>query len=144
MGTKLVEFETAKLAMEKGFNEKCDHYASTMGSIQKLYYFEGDEGTGYFTNEGIMQDLNQFSEITLACTIPYQAELQSWIRDYKKINIWIDCDDTQKWVWTINFIEDGDYIQSDDRESIKKIYTPYYDSYEKALDEALIITLLLI
>ena len=68
--------------------------------------------------------------------IPLYQQVIDWFDSKHNINIWVDCSNKREWIWTINFIEKGDYIQSDD-EDFDEHYNSKYESLIKAIEEAL-------
>jgi len=69
MKEQLIEFETAKLAKEKGFEEFSNKVYNQFG---KLFIF----------NSGLLQN----HERILA---PTQSLLQKWLREEKDMNVWL-------------------------------------------------------
>lgn len=66
---EICTYEVAKLAKEKGFNEKCYHY----------YQKEELESDGYF---------NRYNKgVEYICSAPTQSLLQRWLREEKAIAI---------------------------------------------------------
>ena len=58
------------------------------------------------------------------------------------MNVWVDCSKDKKYIFTINFIDKGDYIQSDDKEYEGE--RNWWDTHEEALDKGLFEALKLI
>lgn len=80
MKEQLVNFETAKLAKEKGFNEKCDSFFFPKREVVK--------SNNFFNNN----DLSKNKSGT-AVSAPTQSLLQKWLRDIHGIEIavqWFD------------------------------------------------------
>lgn len=84
---KRVDFSTAKLLKEKGFDEKCSHYY-----INDFQNFKHD-GKLYKTslpndwdNENIFQYVKRTNQFHL-CNAPTIAEAVMWL--YKKHGLWI-------------------------------------------------------
>lgn len=123
MKDELVGFEVAKLAKEKGFDELTDYNYSSTGNLIS--------GTGRWRN----------SDWAVNISAPTQSLLQRWIREVYKIDISIEpvWNNAKKlkslyspWVYYRANEEPGDEKQT------------YFDSYEQALEEALIEALKLI
>lgn len=116
MKDELVGFEVAKLAKEKGFDEFTDYNYSSTGNL--------------ISGVGILKN----SQWKVNTSAPTQSLLQRWLREVHKIDISIEP------VW-------------DNAKKLKSLYSPwvyyraneesederqtYFDSYEKALEDAL-------
>jgi len=109
----LITFETAKLAKENDFDWSCNYYFDIRNSDFPIYM-------------GMLKIHN------LLYPAPTQAKLQKWLIQKHNINIWIDCNSLKKWIWSVNFIDENNYTQSDDI-GIEM----YFDSYEEALEMGL-------
>lgn len=106
---------------EKGFDEGC--LAKYRGQdFQPVCQMYAD--FRYDKNSDIGDETNYW----LAC--PTYSQVTDWLDEKHNFNIWIDCSKNRKWIWTINFINDGDYIQSDDDNK-------YFDSKKEALYDAI-------
>jgi hypothetical protein len=82
MKEKIITFETAKLAKEKGFNEICEYG-----------YFDRDD-------EIILDISDHNNSDNLDISAPTQALLQKWLREVHNINVYcqpVDYENTDKW-----------------------------------------------
>lgn len=110
---ELVTHEVAKLAREKGFNEKCYHY----------YQNRVLESDGCF---------NRYNKgVDSICSAPTQSLLQRWLREEKGCYVYPFFDNEElKWTYVV-------------REKTGDMWlpligeTPYYDKYEDAMDGVL-------
>lgn len=105
---RLVSFETAKLAKEKGYNIRSEPYR-----------YNGEQLS-------ILEGLNA----------PTQSLLQRWLRDIHSIKVIADTDITLSWIWTIQSLHPeasytGDFILS------THVYNTYEEALERGLQEAL-------
>lgn len=136
-----VSNEIGLMAKENGFNEPCNAYcrlSHTGENYTKHIVGElttvGRDLFFNFVGVGITNDVlieNKIGRLVKSFILPTQSELQTWIRKKHNLNIWIDCGIFgEKWIWTINFMNKGDYIQSDDKDI-------YFSSYEDALEDCL-------
>ncbi len=130
MNEELINFNTAKLAKEKGFNEPC------------MYgYFDLEEGhmlNGHledFTDAytaGLPKQTNKESDVKI--TAPTQSLLQKWLREIHKIDIEIE-------VFSDEVYKDDSYY---DYMLISNLYKEEilnpqrFDTYELALEAALL------
>lgn len=127
---QLIEFQTAKLAKEKGFNEVCIDIFSDTGIAQYRYNLDID-------NIKSMRKLKEEFEITNSeleqiakdCKItpyiarPSQSLLQRWLREVHKIDVFsIKLKAVNKYIWEAN--------TNEQREG-------WYNTYEEALEEGL-------
>lgn len=106
---ELVTYEVAKLAREKGFNEKCYHY------YQKGV-LESDECFNRY-NKGVDN----------VCSAPTQSLLQRWLREEKGIHIGIGTDGGNDWCYITVVIATGH----------TEYNTNIFPTYELALEDAL-------
>ena len=121
----LVGLETAKLAKEVGFDGEVHYFYryidEEVGFIEGYYPYRTD----YNTEKDFKSDY---------ISKPYQPELQKWIRDKHKISIKID-----------DFITEGrlafDYELIDLGSQEPFEGSGPYDSYEEALENALLTSL---
>ena len=122
MKEQLINFETAKLAKEKGFDWKPDFYSA--GN----YYTKH----GGFIKESLTLTYNKrMSDFYLAST---QSLLQKWLRDNHKIHIMIDyLELSEKWVAEPVF-----YLEEDCLKGIEPVIgETYEEAMEKAIQKAL-------
>ena len=84
MKEKLISYNTARLAKEKGFNEPCTYWND--GEQETM--FVGHRMDSTLTNSDI--DNNPFyKRIPFSCTIPTQALLQKWLREKYELELWV-------------------------------------------------------
>ena len=110
MQEKLVEFNTAVLAKQKGFNGKSNYYYAK--SKTRVHY-------------GIYNQLHSFKDIAA----PTQSLLQKWLREVHKILLWVEPLAIDKWEFGINYPNGG---FGDAKE-----YNTYEEALEIGLQEAL-------
>ena len=116
MKDKLIEFKTAKLAKEKGFNWEC----------RFLYQSE----LGWEEGKGVDYNWNSFDSFSA----PTQSLLQRWLREVHQIMIIIDsCGDNKTCSWEFYYNNGEDFLKSEECDW----YDDYETSLEKALQEAL-------
>jgi hypothetical protein len=117
---KRINFETAKLAKEAGFNISFE--------IPPLVYTYA----GRLLSLGYYQPNN----VDFIFAAPYQAELQSWLRNEHNIHIYVRTDysiSSEKFYhfYTIAYLkEDCDYCEYKHGESV--------DTYEEAFEEGIV------
>ena len=130
MKDTLISFETAKLAKEKGFNIPCRYwyyhpYPNT-GVLQEPYTNEFDTNSNEINN----------------CTAPTQSLLQKWLREKHKKSIHVFLGKLIGGF--IGFGYNVHDLNADDifDDARKRVYhKAAFDTYESALDDALIETL---
>ena len=117
----IIEYKTAVLLKEKRFNLPVDDFFVV--SKQSLY----DDG-------GIIgkENHNEFPDVISA---PTQSLCCKWLREEHGIHIRIDCNNGD-WYYTIQSIDHGFDYKTQCEES--------YNSYEKALEEGLYISVQMI
>ena len=118
MTEKLIDFETAVLAKEKGFNEDCNTHFENTGISFDSY------GLSFKPNE------DQHHEILFAR--PTQSFLQKWLREIHDIHISVGnvYDDFIYWSFALSQQNKGVIIAF-------RLNDIYYSSYEEALEIAL-------
>ena len=114
MEEQLISFETAKLAKEKGFNEKCIFHYLDSG---ELYAYDSGNRSARINNNSIIYT-------------PTQSLLQKWIREVHNIDIWVE-----------RYLREGDYFCKST--SFYDNQNPH-KTYEEALEAGLIEALKLI
>jgi hypothetical protein len=122
MQEQLISFETAKLAKEKGFNVACN--------------------TGYHPDDGNLLSGNMWKSILRYKSdrhtyAPTQSLLQKWLRDVHDVHIEIP---------SLSLSEKSfDYIViNSERKRLFESSVYSYDTYEEALEAALIKALIVI
>ena len=134
---KIVSFETAKLAKEKTFNEKCEYhyqYFINDGGYELIHYEDNGSAHGF-------QELHMNSIATirgnLEYSAPYQYQLMDWLREKRNIyisilqtNLPLTDPQTDEWEW-------GYYIyEIDDPNNLLKCNWEF-ETYEECLEYAL-------
>lgn len=142
MEEKIIEFETAKLAKEKGFNEMCFKQYNKDSSLNRI-------------SREIDVVIGSYEQLLYARKGYYPASTQSllqrWIREKHRIHIEIKPipfgENGFKWIHELGLME----ISSLDNVSSKNTYSilaskehVYFDDYEEALDDGLFEALKLI
>ena len=137
MEEQLISFTTAKLAKEKGFNEKCNNTYMYGGSSYKTtpYYFEEKASNSEIESQSY--------------SAPTQSLLQKWIRKNHKINVESNyLPNIQKYraLFVPMNIIPKTYKSASKHYAAVKPYldTTNYDSYEEALEAGIIKALELI
>lgn len=111
---EICTYEVAKLAKEKGFNEKCYHYYQN-GVL------ESDECFNRY-NKGVDS----------VCSAPTQSLLQRWLREEEGYYVYPFFDnESRRWTWVCRELTGDKWIQLLDFEE------RYFDTYELALEDAL-------
>ena len=116
MTEQLISFETAKLAKEKGFEDRVNN---------AFYTFKGK------LNSGKLLQTYNFTKNGEGCDAPTQSLLQKWLREEKEVVVLIGLQGTDnEFTTTIDYdFKDGDSTT---------IYVwGYYKTYEKALEKGL-------
>ena len=115
MENKRVDFTTAKLAKEKGFD-----FYNTGG----YYHINEGYSSGYAF---FYSDVNEQTESCLLC--PDQSLLQKWLRDKHKIYLFVQNIIGSNYLWYY-------YTIKSDNFSVHEIGR--YHTYEEALENALV------
>lgn len=140
MEEQIINFETAKLAKEKGFDEECD-YNYCLETYRFPTELNAIKGNVYKFRLGVIRN---------ACA-PTKSLLQKWIRERHSIHIEIKPipfgEDGFKWIYEFGLMG----ISSLDNVSRRNTYSilvskerVYFDDYEEALDDGLFEALKLI
>ena len=141
MKDELTEFETAKLAEEKGFDEYCDMSWRTISSKMDANKRNslGDTHTPGSGAEPI--------GVTIFISIyaPTQSLLQRWLREVHEIDIEIELTDNSRHSYYESSIKkqdirdynDEDYFDQVRQVHIKGKFKTYEQALEKGLQEAL-------
>ena len=121
MEDTLISFETAKLAKEKGFDWKVEHYI----------YDEFDKQT---TLKDAPTDYSNFKKgILYECiSQPTQSLLQKWLREVHGIIVLVDITEgfSQNYRWKYFKVE----VTKNHKRIIECIDDTDYETYEKALE----------
>lgn len=136
MEEQLVSFEVAKLAKEKGFNEKCSHSYKQVSPIE-LYQHQDKKYTNSFQKVWVdvqRKNTDMLNANEFRCSAPTQSLLQKWLREEYKIDLDSCTTFSRKYSFMIykGAKPYPDYIIDD------------FDSYEEALETALLEALKLI
>lgn len=130
MKEQLVNFETAKLAKEKGFDEETyAFYNSAKDLINPLQSHKGNEHVNHIIlskyNSSKAYDSLTRKDATIYAA-PTQSLLKKWLRDVHNIIVFVNpYPTTYSWVMQYNNRKD-------------KTVGDLYNSYETALEEGLI------
>jgi hypothetical protein len=135
MQEQLIEFETAKLAKEKGFEIETLHFYTKPNSKM----FGIDEKGRSYPIKNTFKKLYKCGEqaalnIESVYLAPTQSLLQKWLREIHNIHIEIQESDTNKWF--------GDLIYKDAPYEHDDLHAPYDAEDCKTYEEALEICLL--
>jgi hypothetical protein len=125
MKEKLVNFETAKLAKEKGF---------TISDCEYKYMLRGS-GDGY----DIMRN-NIFHLQTLGYPAPTQSLLQKWLREVHNLYVWSFPENNgETFGWEIDESYKDKYkeLPEGDYDLMEYNYNTYEEALEVGLQEAL-------
>jgi len=128
MEEKIIDFETAELAKEKGFDWETDK-----SYIERLEYsFEDrrkhEEVTMDYIPPRILPTKYEDKHLKIVCSAPTQSLLQKWLRDEHDILVLVD-EGFFNLIWKIII---------PDHELPQKIYSEdNFNTYEKALEEGL-------
>lgn len=158
MKEELIKFETAVLAKEKGFDEKCNYYFHNQpefgskdllkypkvksfgsGAIYNSSYGFSSYEIFYYNNTDIenrkaKKQTNKDKRFYELCTAPTQSLLQRWLREVYKIHVSLDnvnVPEKEKWIYEINKLPCGVLVLWN------KETSPTFDSYEEALESGL-------
>ena len=114
MEEQLVNFETAKLAKEKGFNIKTykGYLSETIVEYFDTYPSDSIRLSEKYSNSALKNDW--------LCTAPTQSLLQKWLRE--KHNIEIECYRTMKTVEGYNYGCQGENWNDDLTEDMFNFY----------------------
>lgn len=143
MTEKIIDFDTAKLAKEKGFEVNCLHFYTKLNSKM----FRIDEHGRTYTIKNTTKKLYKCGEeaalnIESVYLAPTQSLLQKWLRDnynidiqvlivkpgYKEYKVEIYRIEENNPHYLHTFIRDGDYV---------KFFLLYEDALEAGLKESL-------
>ena len=126
MKEQLITFETAKLAKEKGFENKTPH------KLRRDYYNHLGEINGDVTLY-IKAYVNKKSTRNLeTIDAPTQSLLQKWLREEHQLYVLINYVNKEQFNWEINMFQHGEYGIG------------FRGSYEEALERGLVAALKLI
>ena len=63
---------------------------------------------------------------------PLYQQAFDWFLEKHDLNGWVDCNKEENWIWTINFVKYGDYIQSDDHIEDLENLPEFYNTKKEA------------
>lgn len=125
-----VSYEIAKQLKDKGFDKPCFAHYNPNGVFMRKIMCSDEDNDHTLSIKDIMEHkADGYIEAPL-----YQQVLD-WLDLKQNINIWVDCSSKRQWMWTINFIEKGDYIQSDDDDNTDD--RTWWETKTEALDKAI-------
>ena len=125
---QFIKFETAKISFDKEFDLPCKKSYIKNGKIIDSHYM-------HLVNHMMMGDA--------ICTAPTQSNLQTWLRNRKKIIVLVNLlykEKNEPYFFNIFYNDDSYFNDIRERDSD----TDYFNSYEEALEKGLQIGLLLI
>lgn len=142
---KLISYQTAKLAKEKGFDWETLHYHSTYNGV----YDEEDAKKGY-TGSGIPttnwnKDKKNDSDVYLF-SAPTQSYLQKWLRDNFNIHVTPNETFTHSYITNIGYYANVYKPNPENEYGFDILYSAqtFCGYHEEALEEGLFNALLLI
>lgn len=142
--TAFVDFETAMLAKELGFDYACNNYYQI--SLTERYNeqdgYSGSFGwekgelsrsSGFFMNNN--PDTDYTNESWFLCACPTQQVLCRWLREEKNIHVSVHPASPKRYYYSISVITDNGLVQIVNRQG-----DPQYVSktFEEALEKAII------
>lgn len=137
MKEQLINFETAKLAKEKGFNIPIAHHYKITRSCQspklKCPYELKEKGLNKQEQHHIVDWNHAFADDELWYSAPTQALLQMWL--WNEYNTWIEIfvDDDQTFGYLTTYFNDEERHEN----PIKRGFKSPEECLEKSLYEAL-------
>lgn len=142
---ELIEFESAKLAKEKGFNEMTFYYYNKEGILEEPYNENGSSTDVDFRVD--LTDLLDYhnNEYFNKIAAPYQSQLQKWLRNKYGIHINV-CYKPNINKWDYDWIELNKISNAKEYLDYKKDTNQLFmnrkehrfDSYEEALEQGLL------
>lgn len=121
MEDKIVDFETAKLAKEVGFEFNTNLINNTL-----VIHKTGNQ----LSTRGL-----DFSDKNRVEIIPTQSLLQKWLREIYKIHIICDPADDNAYAFQVGKVDDMEWVLNEN-----KLGKPirYFETYEEGLEVALV------
>jgi hypothetical protein len=101
---KRILFETAKLAVEKGYPICRQQYYNTQYSLLMARHYLDSNVVHNYSEE----TCKLYDDIIPAL---YQAELQEWLRDKHGVSVLVYLDETLSYIWTITGLHPRASIQ---------------------------------
>lgn len=148
MKEQLIEFETAKLAKEKGFDIKTKNSFANKKAISYNQYARDDireEGEFHVVNKpeesGVDGTYLHNKFVSERFYQPTQSLLQKWLREEHDMHIEIELVDnsrTYQWEYVIITSKDRDYNDEECFDSAKRLFNNEdFETYEEALEKGL-------
>ena len=131
MEEQLIQFETAKLAKEKGFNEDClYHYDPIYNQIlENSVYNKVHVSTHHLYANTYDFKIERWGGGNKNCiAVPSQALLQKWLREIYKLHITIYSSSQESWMYRIT--KPGQSLE-------EGLYDEDFEDYEECLEYAL-------
>jgi len=125
-----IQFKTAKIAKEKGFDLSSASYYS---EETKQAYFNLSWNKEDWNNEGLKYNLTLKYPLYTRVT---QSLFQKWLREVHGIHVCSTIDETLSWIWTVESLHPEASYTGGDRRS-KYVYQSYEDALEEGLQTAL-------
>lgn len=126
MKDEIISFETAKLAMEKGFDEYCNIAYDKDGKEYRPTYWECSSEINEIKIK--CEDLKFHDLIALA---PTQSLLQRWFREKHKLFVYTFDTTDGGYYWGVSESFSGETTIDSTEEEY------FFDTYEEALEEGL-------
>ena len=82
---KRVNFETAKLLKDIGYNLDCLYYYTPKGQMDWGYEYQSDAKVNTNWNNGLGSYPTESKDVS--CSAPYQEEVKTWFRDKHNVII---------------------------------------------------------
>lgn len=145
MNEQIINYETAKLAAEKGFHFKTTYDYLDLAEHKETIYGHGKYHDDVLGEEivpeklGVLTDNAPYYKYVKAFYFaPTQSLLQKWLRDYHKINIVVDIIyDINQYCFKVHRTNAEDFAEIVNRFG-HKAEEFSYPTYEDALELALI------
>ena len=134
MKEKLVEFETAKLAKEKGFNWTTSCGYEENGEIYRPQYWE----PGCETDMIVLTEEALDIDCDAICLAPTQSLLQKFIREKRGVHIEIHRN-ASGWYWSMCKSDGGTDLGWSDHRGTD--LGGVWDKFEEALEDAIFVQL---
>ena len=142
MKDQIISFETAKLAKEKGFDERIFCFYSKERELYISYPHECfyglrklSEACGFrMSNSNIVEGI---ASISFECVAPTQSLLQRWLRETHNIEVQVSWEQSMKWFYSIGYLFSADEMIVKELDDLH-IGQEQLESYETALEVGLI------
>ena len=131
MEEQLIEFETAKLAKEKGFDEECRHFFEVEHPDQRPTFHTEYEP---YRNSEIINGYGKCDYPMMSA--PTQSLLQKWLREVHNIDVWVNkIGSTNEKKYYFNVMVNNKFVNTTNSNS--KTFLKYEEALEMGLQEAL-------